>query len=108
MRAHEPMPPLPVELGADLRVHRRQLVVGMDRVPDVVAALLRADDPPRASRVAGQQPLVGRLATAAGVEDGAIEEHGVRLGVDRDHGRIGLAQVGIGVAEVLAHPEGYA
>ena len=48
-------------------------------------------------------PLVGRLAAAAGVEDGAIQEHGVRVGVDLDDGRIGLAQVGIGVAEVLAH-----
>ena len=80
-----------------------QLVVGVDRVPDVVFALLRADDAPVAARVAGEPALVRRLAAAAGVEDRALEEHGVRVGVDLDDARLDLARVGIGVAEVLAH-----
>ena len=105
MRAHEPMPPLPVELHGHARVDGGQLGARLDRVPDVVAALLGADDPPRAAGVTGQRAFIGRLAAAAGVEDGAIEEDGVRLGVDVDDGRIGLAQVGIGVAEVLAHEQ---
>jgi hypothetical protein len=44
--AHQLMPPLPVELGDDLGVDRRRLVAGLDGVPDVLAALLCADDPP--------------------------------------------------------------
>ena len=103
MGAHEPMAPLPIQLGGHLRVHRRQLVVRVDRVPDVVFALLRADDPPIAARVAAQQSRVGRLAAAAGIEDRAIQEDGMRVGIDFDDARLDLARVGIGVAEVLAH-----
>ena len=103
VRAHEPMPPLPVELRGHLRVDRRQLVVGVDRVPDVVVALLRADDPPIAARVAAQQALVGGLATAAGIEDRPVEEDGVRVAIGVDHGGLDGSCVGIGVAEVLAH-----
>ena len=43
------------------------------------------------------------VAHPAGIEDGAIQEDGVRIGVDLDHGGFDLARVRIGVADVLTH-----
>ena len=42
MRSHQLMASIPVDLGGDLGVDRRKLGAGLDRVPDVVVALLRA------------------------------------------------------------------
>ena len=52
-------------------------------VPDVVAAFLRADDPSR-SRPSRQcsHAHIGRLAAAAGIEHGPLQEDCVRLSVD--------------------------
>src|SRR5262245_14304108 len=93
----------PVELGGHRRVDRGQLVLGVDRVPDVIAALLGADHPPAAAGIAGERALVGRLPAAAGVEHGSVEQDGVGVRVRLDHRRVGAACVGIGVADVLAH-----
>ena len=52
--SHQPMAALPVDLGGDLGVDGRQLGAGLDGVPDVVVALLGADDAPRAAGLADQ------------------------------------------------------
>ncbi len=103
MGAHEPMPPLPVDLGMYLGFDCGKLSALLHGVPDVVGALLRADDSPRAARLADQLSAIGRLPAAAGIEDGPVQEHGVRVGIGPDHDGIGLAGVGVGVTEVLAH-----
>ena len=62
------------------------------------------DDPPGAARVADQHAGIGRLAAAARIEDRPLQEDGVRIVVDLDHGGLDRARVRIGVADVLAHP----
>ncbi len=103
MRSHQLVASLPVELGGDLGVDRRKLGAGLDGVPDVVVALLRADDLPGAARVADQDAGIGRLAPATGVEHRPLQEDRVCLVIDFHHRGLGHARVGIGVADVLAH-----
>ena len=63
----------------------------------------RADGPRPAVERADDEAAVGRLAAAARIEHGPIEDQQGRLaGLDRDDPRLDGPRVGVGVAELLA------
>ena len=75
VRAHQPEAAVPVEVGGeDRRAGRRRLGARLQLVPDLVAGLLRGHDLPGPPVGRPDLAAVGRLAAAARVEDGAVEE----------------------------------
>ena len=99
------MPACPLEVDLDeVPDSGRVAAVGLELVGDLATGLARAADGPQPT-VGGpdDEAAIRRLATAARVEDGAIEHHGGRVArLDGSDPRLGGAGVGIGVGDLLA------
>ena len=108
VRAHQREPPRPVEIDFDSVADQRRLDGGIELVDDLAARLSGAADlPGSAVRCAQENATIGRLATAARVEDGRVEDDercGRTFGAfDRDHACLGAAGVCIRVADLQVH-----
>src|SRR5262245_25138209 len=98
--AHEKVAPRPLDLGPDRVADARRRGSRLEVVDDLAVGLARADDgPARAIADPGEATDVGRLAAAAGIEDGAVEEHaqaigGVDAGLDRPRVGVRIGKLG--------------
>ena len=94
VRAHQLVPPLPVDDAVHRRADRRQRAV--ERVPHVVAVLAHVGD-----RDAVERAGVVRLAATGRVERGAVERDPRPVGIDRRHRRVELPQVRVAQVQQL-------
>src|SRR5207245_2257471 len=106
VRPHEEETPRPFELDLESIADGRRIAVPeLELVDDVVAGAPRPEDAPASSVVGAQEEaLVRRLAAAARVEDGAVEDDERRVArIDRHDARLDRACVGVDVTDVVAH-----